>query len=314
MTQPPLDLRRLRYFLAVAEASSFRRAAEKLGMAQPPLSQQIMALEAQLGQRLFVRQARTVELTDAGLTLRELAEPLLAAVAAIPARVERAARGQDGTLSIGFTPGATLHPLPPRALRAFRKAAPGIDLVFEETNTVPLCDRVADGKVHIAFIRPPAPARDRLKVEHITDEPILVGLPRTHPLAAAPTVALADVADDDIVLFDRTLAPAMYDAILAAFSEAGVEPRIVHHAPQKASAMMLAAGGGGITFVPASMRGVQADALVLRHLDGPRPAASLAMAMREGAQCALAQRFRQTVLAEAALLEAESVDVGRPDR
>lgn len=299
---PQLDLRRLRYFVAVAEAASFKRASERLGMAQPPLSQQIMALEAQLGQRLFIRHARTVELTDAGQELRALAEPLLAAAAAIPARVQSAASGRKGALSIGFTPGATLHPLLPRAIRAFREEAPDVDLLFEERDTVPLCDRVADGQVQVAFIRPPAPARDRLRVEHILDEPILAVVPNTHRLANLEQVALADFADEDVVMFERSLAPAIYDTILGACADAGFSPRIVHHAPQKASAMMLAAGGAGVTFVPASMRGVQTDALKLVSLKGPQPVAAFGIATHDGEQGVLAQRFRQTVIAEAALL------------
>lgn len=300
MLQPLLDLRRLRYFMAVADAASFRRAAERLGMAQPPLSQQIMALEDQLGQRLFIRHARTVELTDAGRALRDLAAPLLDAAAAIPARVDRAARGREGVLCIGFTPGAALHPLLPAALRAFRDEAPGVDLKFEEQDTVPLCDRVADGKVHIAFIRPPAPLRDRLRVEHLLDEPILAAVPHTHRLADASTATLGDFMDDDIVLFERSLAPAIYDSILAACTEAGFSPRIVHHAPQKASAMMLAAGGAGVTFVPASMRGIHAGSLKLLELHDPQPEAALSIATREGGHGVLAATFRQTILTLAA--------------
>lgn len=301
MAEPIIDLRRLRYFVAVADASSFRRAAERLGMAQPPLSQQIIALEGQLKQRLFIRHARAVELTDAGQALLALAEPLLAAAIAIPSKVDRAAQGREGALCIGFTPGAALHPVLPEALRAFREHSPDVDLVFEERDTVPLCDRVADGKVQFAFIRPPAPVRDKLRVEHISDEPILVALPKSHPLAPATSVRLTDFSEDDIVLFERSLAPAMYDAILSACNDVGFSPRVVHHAPQKASAMMLVAGGAGITFVPASMKGMHADALELKRLDGPQPVAALGIATRAGEHAILVQRLRQTVLSRVTL-------------
>ena len=310
MPEPLLDLRRLRYFMAVADAASFRRAAERLGMAQPPLSQQIMALEDQLGQRLFIRHARRIELTDAGRALRDLAAPLLDAAAAIPARVDRAARGREGALCIGFTPGAALHPLLPAALRAFRDEAPEVDLKFEERDTTPLCDRVADGKVHLAVIRPPAPLRDRLRVEHLLDEPILAAVPHTHPLAEAARARLADFSEDDIVLFERSLAPAIYDSILVACTEAGFSPSIVHHAPQKASAMMLAAGGAGVTFVPASMRGIHAGSLRLLELDDPQPKAALAIATREGERGVLTARFRQTILTQAARPETRGGEAG----
>lgn len=303
MLEPLLDLRRLRYFMAVADAESFRRAAERLGMAQPPLSQQIMALEHQLGQRLFIRHARTIELTDAGRALHDMAAPLLDSAASIPARIDRAARGREGVLCIGFTPGASLHPLLPAALRSFRNDAPNVDLIFEELDTVPLCDRVSDGEVHLALIRPPAPVRDRLRVEHVFKEPIFAAVPHTHRLADASTAALADFADDDIVLFERSLAPAIYDSILEACKEAGFVPRIVHHAPQKTSAMMLAAGGAGVTFVPASMRGIHGGSLKLVGLDGPEPMADLAIATRYGEHGVLAVKFRQTLLAQAGWLD-----------
>lgn len=293
------DLRRLRYFMAVADAASFRRAAERLGMAQPPLSQQIMALEAQLGQRLFIRHARTIELTDAGRALRDLAGPLLTAAAAIPARIDRAARGREGALCIGFTPGAALHPLLPAALRAFRIDAPKIDLVFEEGDTVSLCDFVADGKVQIAVIRPPALVRDGLHVEHLLDEPVVAAVPYTHRLAKASCASFADFRDDDIILFERSLAPILYDSIIAACAEAGFTPRIIHHTAQETSAVILAAGGAGVTFAPASLCGIHTGSLRLLRLDGPQPMAALALATQAGAKGVLTAKFRHRILMQA---------------
>lgn len=301
------DLRRLRYFMAVADAASFRRAAERLGMAQPPLSQQIMALEDQLGQRLFIRHARTIELTDAGRALRDLTGPLLTAAAAIPARVDRAARGREGALCIGFTPGVAFHPLLPAALRAFRTDAPKIDLVFEEGDSISLCGLVADGKVQLAVIRPSALVRDGLHVENLLDEPVVAAVPRTHRLAKALHASLADFKDDDIILFERSLAPAIYDSILAACAQAGFSPRIVHHASQKTSAMILAAGGAGVTFAPASLCSVHAGSLRLLRLDGPQPTAALAIATRAGAKGVLAAKFRHTIL-----MQAESIKGAAP--
>lgn len=283
-----LDLRRLRYFVTVAEAASFSRAADRLGMAQPPLSQQIKALETQLGERLFIRHARTIELTDAGRALLAEAEPLLTQAGTIPERVRRAAEGHKGRISIGFTPATALHPLLPVVLRAFRTAAPQVDIVFKEDDGIQLCDAVAEGRIQIAFVRPPAPPRDRLKLHTLAVEPIMAALPRDHPLASRSALTLSDIAGENIVLFERALAPELYDDILAAFSNAALVPRIVHHAPQKASAMMLAAGGVGITLVPASLRGIHTDALSLLAIDGLATDAAIAVVHREGEQGAIA--------------------------
>lgn len=293
------DLRRLRYFVAVAEAGGFRLAAERIGIAQPPLSQQIMALEKELGHPLFVRHARSIELTDAGRTLLTEAVPLLERADAIPLRVRRAAEGAQGMLCIGFTAATSLHPFLPRLLRAYRRSAPGVALSFVEDETVSLCDRVAEGRVAAAIIRPPSPMRERLVVKPLLDEPVRAAVPRDHPLATRAAIALEELASEDLVLFERGLAPGLYDAILAACVAAGFSPQIVHHAPQKASALMLAAGGAGIALVPASLGGIHADDLVMLPLTGAPPLAPMAIAMREREPSIRVQRFVQLACSEA---------------
>lgn len=291
------DLRRLRYFLAVAETASFRQAAQALGMAQPPLSQQIMALEKQLGERLFIRHSRNVELTDAGRVLLAEAEPLLARAAEIPERLRRAAAGRIGTLHLGFTPALAHHPLLPKLLRSFRAEAPEIELRFKEADTDFLCREVTAGRIKAAFIRPPVPAYERLRVDKLVDEPLKLAVPASHRFADGTAVPLTALADEDVVMFERALAPDLYDAIMAACAKAGFSLRVVHHAPQKVSAMMLAAGGAGITIVPASLEGVHGDALRMVAIDGMQPTAEIALATHSGEHSAPPIAFRRLCLA-----------------
>ena len=288
-----IDLRRLRYFVAVAKAAGFRQAAAALGMAQPPLSQQVMALEKQLGERLFIRHPRTVELTDAGRALLAEAEPLLARAAAIPERLRRAVTGTTGMLWIGITPALSHHPGLPKLLRAFRAEAPDVDLRFCEDDTDLLCRRVADGHLQAAFVRAPVPAVDNLRIETIGDEPLLVAVPVSHRLARRDSVRLVDLADEDFVMFKRQLAPGLYDSIVAACVDVGISLRVVHHAPQKVSALLLVAGGIGITIVPSSLVGVHGEAVRMIPIDGPQPAAPVALATRRTETSALPERFRR---------------------
>ncbi len=299
MTKAP-DLRRLRYFVAVAETGGFRLAADRIGIAQPPLSQQIMALEKELGQQLFMRHARSIELTDAGRALLAEAVPLLERADAIPLRVRRAAEGAQGMLCIGFTSATSFHPFLPQLLRAYRRNAPGVAVSFVEDETVSLCDRVAEGRVAAAIIRPPAPARERLIVKPLLDESVMAAVPRDHPLAERRALALTELAAEDLVLFERALAPGLYDAILAACVAAGFSPQIAHHAPQKTSALMLAAGGAGIALVPGSLTGIHADDLVMVPLAGAQPIAPMAIAMREREPSIRVQRFVRLACDEAA--------------
>ncbi len=285
------DLRRLRYFVAVADAGGFRGAAEALEMAQPPLSQQIMALEQQLDQRLFLRRPRRVELTDAGRALYAEALPLLARAAEIPARLRRVAEGHEGTLCIGFTQATALHAVTPRLIARFQARVPGATLRFDESDTDVLCRKLCDGLVDVALIRTPAPRGDRLTTETIAHEAIQVALPCGHRLAGAAAIPLAALAEENIVLFERSLVPTLYDDILRSFGEAGVAPRIIYHAPQGDAALMLAAAGVGVTLVPASLNGIHADRLVMKPIEGVQPATSISLATRRNDHTVMVRAF-----------------------
>ena len=211
-----MELRHIRYFLAVAEERHFTRAAAKVGIGQPPLSQQIKDLEREVGAALFHRLAHGAELTEAG-------EAFLAGVKEMPLIAERAtkaaqraARGETGSLRVGFTASATFNVVVPSTIRAFRRAYPAIDLTLEEANTAPLTTRLREGTLDAAFLRPGAAGTGELQVRRLSEESMVVALPKRHHAAAFEQVNLALLKDDPFLLFPREIAPTLYDTVVDA--------------------------------------------------------------------------------------------------
>jgi len=268
-----MDLRQLRYVLAIAEERHMTRAAERLGIQQPPLSQQLRALEAELGAQLFRRKPRGMEPTQAGAALAEEARAILARVEHAAAEARRTARGEAGRLGLGFTSSASFHPLVPRAIRAFRDAHPLVSLSLDESGTVELAAGLRGERLDAAFIRSPIGPQDDLTVQSLLDEAMFAALPAGHPLAAAATpLDLPALAGETLILYRRPLGPGLYDAIIAACQRAGFSPQIGQEAPRMLSTLSLVASGLGVSLVPASMRRLQAEGIVYRPLS---PAAGL---------------------------------------
>jgi DNA-binding transcriptional LysR family regulator len=219
-----MELRHIRYFLAVAEERHFTRAAAKVGIGQPPLSQQIKDLEGEVGAALFHRVAHGAELTEAGKAflagVKEM--PLIAERATMAAR--RAARGETGSLRVGFTASATFNVVVPSTIRAFRRAHPDIDLTLEEANTAPLITRLREGTLDAAFLRPGAAGTDELQVRRLSEEPMVVALPKRHHAAAFEAIDLALLKDDPFLLFPREIAPTLYDTVVDACRKANHRP------------------------------------------------------------------------------------------
>ena len=178
-----MELRHLRYFVAVAEEGHVTRAAERLGMQQPPLSQQIRALEREVGAQLFRRKPRGMELTAAGHAFLTDAQAILAHVTHAFATTRRTARGEQGRIGVGFTSSAPFHPFVPRVIRAFREAFPLVSLSLEEGGTSELVDALRDERLDAVFIRSRATDLRGLAVHHLLDEEMLAALPAAHPLA-----------------------------------------------------------------------------------------------------------------------------------
>jgi len=292
----PIDLRLLRYVIAVADAGNISRAAERLHIQQPPLTQQIRALEAELGVALFHRLPRGVEPTEAGRALVEEARAIVARAATLPAVAQRAARGEEGRLAIGFTSSAAFHPFVTRAIRGFRQAWPGVALALEEDSTGDLARALREERLDAVFVRSSAGGTPELLVEKLLTEEMLAVFPHGHRLARAKTVALAALAQETFVLYRRPSGPGLYDAIIAACRAAGFSPTIGQEAPRLPSTLSLVGAGLGVSLVPASMRRLNTEAVAYARLTGAKGlTAPLLLATRRGDRSAAVRQFREQV-------------------
>jgi DNA-binding transcriptional LysR family regulator len=292
-----MELRHLRYFIAVAEEGHITRAAERLGMQQPPLSQQIRALETELGVQLLRRKPRGVELTDAGRALLDDARAILAHIDHAFATTRRTARGEQGRIAIGFTSSAPFHPFVPRVIRAFRDSFPLVSLTLDESGTTELIDDLTHERVDAAFIRTPVADPMGISINPLLEEAMLVALPSTHPMATAETaLPLAALGAETFIVYRRRSGPGLYDAIFAACHAAGFSPLIGQEAPRIVSTLNLVAAGLGIAIVPASLQRMQMDGVVYRRLEGAvQPRAPLLLATRRGDTGAVVRRFLELV-------------------
>jgi DNA-binding transcriptional LysR family regulator len=247
-----MELRHIRYFLAVAEERHFTRAAAKVGIGQPPLSQQIKDLEAEVGVPLFHRLAHGAELTAAGEAFLEGVKEMPALAERATKAAQRAARGETGSLRVGYTASSAFNMVVPAAIRAFRRAYAAVELMLEEANTTRLVAGLQDGSFDAVFLRPGATGSEAFQLRLLSEEPMVVALPASHPVAAQDEVDLSMLKDDPFLLFPRQIGPTLYDGIMGACREAGFEPVIGQLAPQIASVVNLVAAELGVSIVPAS--------------------------------------------------------------
>jgi DNA-binding transcriptional LysR family regulator len=277
-----MELRHIRYFLAVAEAHNFTRAAEKLGIGQPPLSQQIRDLETEVGAQLFHRVPHGAELTEAGHAFLIDARIALAAAENAKLAAQRAARGETGRLALGFTASAAFNPAVTGTIRRFRAEWPGVSLSLFEMNSKLLVEKLARGEIDAAFIRPGLEDPQEMRLKRMEDEPMLVALPANHKLAASGSIRLAALADEPFVLFPRFVGLSLYDDIARACREAGFELAVAQEAPQIPSVVNLVAAGFGVSIVPASIAKISIEGIVFRPIDGPPLIARLGIAVLKG--------------------------------
>lgn len=290
-----MDLRHLRYFVAVAEEGHITRAAERLGIQQPPLSQQIRALEMELDVQLFRRKPRGVEMTDAGRALLADARRILSDVDGALARARRTARGEQGRIVVGFTSSAPFHPFVPRVIRRFRELYPRVSLVLEEGGTGDLVAALGAERLDAAFIRSPAPVSDGIAVHPLLEEPMVAALPSGHPLAPKSRkrrLPLADLAAEPFVFYRRASGPGLHDAIVGACHAAGFTPRTEQEAPRIVSTLNLVAAGLGVTLVPRSLSDMRLAGVAYRPLaEPPRLTAPIRLACRAVDHSAAARHF-----------------------
>jgi DNA-binding transcriptional LysR family regulator len=275
-----MELRHLRYFVAVAEELHFTRAAERLGIKQPPLSLQIRQLETQLGTRLFRRLTRGIELTETGALLLDEARRILDQIERIESNVQSRARGETGRIHVGFAGATYFQPLVPAIIRAYRERYPGVLLSPQESNTPLLVAALRSEEIDVAFIRPPISDGEGLTVLPLIEEPMLIVLPATHSLAGRGAVPLTALAQENWILLSRAIGPAGHDAVIASCQRAGFSPNLGQEAPQTPSIVFMVAAGFGVSIVPQSVNQIRAEGVRYLPIEGEGPRAPIGLAYR----------------------------------
>jgi DNA-binding transcriptional LysR family regulator len=275
-----MELRHLRYFVAVAEELNFTRAARRLGIEQPPLSQQVRQLEREVGTSLFQRLPRGVALTAAGSTFLAEARDILERVRLATGRAQQAARGNLGRIRVGMINSAPFHPFVPRLIREFGQHYPEVALSLEEDITPALAEALREGRVDLAFLRPLLGEAADLLVEPLFDEDMVVALPEGHHLTRLRSLPLAALAQESFVLFPRAVGSGLYDEVISACRRAGFGPQVGHEVRQVTSIANLVAADLGVSLVPASMQQVLSTGVVYRPIEGDAPKARMSLACR----------------------------------
>jgi DNA-binding transcriptional LysR family regulator len=285
-----VELRLYRYFVAVAELLHFGRAAESLGIAQPPLSQQIQALERQLGVVLLRRTKRKVELTEPGRVFLAQAHQVLRAAGEAEDAARRAGRGEVGRLAIGMVSSATYEDLIPAAVLRFRERFPDVALELQERTTNEQLELLHRGTIQIGFVRPPI-QDPTMTLEVVKREPLVIALPAGHRLAAQARVAVAALAADAWIMLPPELGLGFYDLVLGVCLRAGFTPVVSHVASQIHTMIGLVAAGLGVTLVPASVRNLRRPGVLYRELLEDTPMAETAAAYLTSGHSAVLENF-----------------------
>ncbi|MGP0076442.1 MAG: LysR substrate-binding domain-containing protein [Bryobacteraceae bacterium] len=259
-----IELRHLRYFLAVAKTLHFSRAAELLGIAQPPLSQQIKRLEQLVGHRLFDRTTRGVKLTLAGQLLAQRARTTIEKVQDDLAQVRRLGRGEEGTLTVGFS-GSVMFAELPAAIENYRRRFPKAELRLRELSTSGQIAALLDGTIDLAFLRDGDPT-EGIEISTLFAERYIAVLPEGHALARKHTIRVRDLQNLPFILFARRLGPLAFDRTVACCERNGFRPNIVQDAPQWPTLVRLVAAGLGVSLAPACVASVAIPGAVYREV------------------------------------------------
>jgi DNA-binding transcriptional LysR family regulator len=283
-----VELRHLRYFLAVAEELHFGRAAASLGIAQPPLSQQIRKLEEAIGAELFHRSKRRVELSPAGEAMVPFAQRALADASAGIEAARRAARGEIGTLSVGFIESAA-RTLVPSAVWRFRAAHPDVNLRLRELGVEDQLAGLRARSLDIAIVRPPVDG-EGLLFERLLEERLVVVVAESHRFAARSRVAPRSLDGEPLVLLARETVPGLHDQVISLFERNRLSARIAQEATSIQAVLGLVAAGLGVSLLPSSIFGADQAGLAVVSL-APSPRLSLLAAVREGDRSPLVRDF-----------------------
>lgn len=275
-----MELRQLRYFVAVAEELHFNRAAERLHIAQPALSQQIQRLERNLKTQLFIRTTRSVQITDTGRVLLEAARRVLAEAERAQSEVAQATSGSAGLLRVGFVSSAALSLLP-GMVNNMHEQLPLVRFQLQENTTETQIQAVLDGRLDVGIVREIEPI-EGISATPLRREALVVAVPRTHPLAQSDSVPLAQLAGEDFVMFPRHHVSRLYDLISALCIQAGFHIRVSQEAIQFPTILGLVAARTGIAVVPESMRALQIPGIVYVDLSDDAAFSQVSLICAEG--------------------------------
>ncbi|HAT1618418.1 TPA: LysR family transcriptional regulator [Raoultella planticola] len=286
-----MELRYLRYFVAVAEARNFTRAARELGISQPPLSQQIQRLEREIGTPLLRRLTRGIELTEAGESFYEDACQILALSDAALEKTKGIARGMNGSLALGITSSNAFHPQIFALLRQFQLRYPAVTLRQVEGNMAALMSALGEGELDIAFVRLPCESSKAFNLRIIDVEPMVIALHRDHPLAGEAMLPLAQLQETAPILFPREVAPGLYEQVYNSFLRAGIDMRQASQSSQLSSSLSMVAAGFGFALVPQSMTCIHYPDVIYRPLSGTPVTTDVAIAWRRFERSRTVKRF-----------------------
>ncbi|MEO1519410.1 MAG: LysR family transcriptional regulator [Cyanobacteria bacterium J06633_2] len=288
-----MELRDIRYFVAVADTLHFGRAAERLHMTQPALSRQIRALETELEVQLFRRTKRSVKLTIAGQAFLKDAQQILHQVKQTVSTTRRIARGEMGHLRLSFTTSA-LRSIVPEIVREFRNRYPDVQLAMTERCTHEQVEAFRDHQLDVGFLYPPVD-ETLLAITPLQPETWVVALPKDHPLALRQPLTLSDLATESFILHPRQEGPYLYNQIIHLCQQAGFYPHVVQEVAACQTRAGLVAVGIGIAFVPEILQDAGNRAVVYRTLKGDAPSLQMAIARRHDDDSPIVQQFFQIV-------------------
>ncbi|AMO21781.1 LysR family transcriptional regulator [Ramlibacter solisilvae] len=292
-----MDLRRIRHFVVLAETLNYRRAAERLHMAQPPLTVSIQKLEAELGTRLFERSSTGVALTPSGRAVLAEARKLLFHGGQLQAVARDVVEGTGGTLRVGFV-GTTTYGMLQRLLPQFRTEYPGVNLVLRESTSVAILEQLEDHALDVGLVRTPLLRPTRAALVQLEHDHFVVALPRGHELTQQGPLRLSELADESFVMYSATAAAGLRSAAMLACQAAGFVPKVSQEAVQVQTLLALVESGTGVALVPSVMQRYASDKLLYRPLED-LPVASevgLALAYLKGSEIPAASRFRDVAV------------------
>ncbi|UTY55998.1 LysR family transcriptional regulator [Massilia sp. erpn] len=302
-----MELRHLRYFVAVAEELSFTRAAERLHIGQPPLSQQIQALEAEVGARLLERSKRWVRLTEAGKLFLADARRVLALSEQAVLTAQRAERGEAGELRIGFTFSTPFTPLFARVINLYRQRFPQVTLTLRELATLHQIDAIEAHELDLGFIRPPeVPIAEGIGITELRHDPLLLVLPASSPLARKKRVAISELQGLPFVMYPKNAGTGIYPQIFRLCRAAGFVPKIGMEAGEASTIIGLVAAGCGVSVLPDSFNRMHMEGVVYRPLADPAATTELWLAQRRTDSSPLVAAF--IALAREAVSELDEMD------